>query len=100
MPDWQNTLTLEKFRSALEGSVPPYGAAREIAELLPNMKRGLTPSLVDERDEIADAFKSFADDASGDHEDFNTIMERLYKWADTRLDDEWNGKKVCWIQIC
>lgn len=30
-------------------------------------------------------------------EEFNQILDRLYDWADTSLDNEVGGKKLCWI---
>jgi len=30
--------------------------------------------------------------------EFNGWMAALYDWADTKLDREWNGKAVAWIE--
>lgn len=33
-----------------------------------------------------------------DVEVFDSAMYDLYEWADTALDENWNGKKMCWVK--
>ena len=54
-------------------------------------------TLGDVRDDIVDAFKSVAANPNADADDFDGVMEQLYDWADTELDNHWNGRKVCWV---
>ena len=46
---------------------------------------------------IIDDFEILASDPEVDFASFNEVMDDLYNWADTPLDNEWNGKKNCWI---
>lgn len=47
-------------------------------------------------DTIADSFDSCGDDV----EEFDSYLEELYDWGDEALDDQWNGRKRCWINTC
>lgn len=63
---------------------------------------GLKPledeSLEDRRLDLAADFKSLAEDGmSATVGEFDYMMQELYDWGDERLDDTWNGKKVCWV---
>jgi hypothetical protein len=45
---------------------------------------------------IIDDMEMLGEDAT--IEDFNCIMENLYDWADTPLDNEFGGKRNCWVK--
>lgn len=47
-------------------------------------------------DEIDDCAREF--DHVSDVEDFDNILEALYDWGDTVLDDGWPRTKMCWIE--
>lgn len=49
-------------------------------------------------DELIEDFELLAEDEEANYDSFNYYMEKLYSWADTPLDNEWNGKKNCWIE--
>jgi hypothetical protein len=51
----------------------------------------------DKRIYLACDFESLSKDTTADAEDFDCIMEELYDWADTPLDDKPFGAKVCWV---
>lgn len=42
-------------------------------------------------------FLHFSDDADGDEEDFDDLMDGLYDIADTSLDGRFGGDKLMWI---
>lgn len=94
MANWQRTLPLKDVWPTEDVHV----IASAIADRLPKLKPLGDWHLDEERDDIADEFKSLADDPTAHADDFNCVLERLYDWADTKLDGNWNGKKVCWVQ--
>ena len=93
MADWQRTLMLKDVWETRDH----HKIAAAIADRLPKL-RPFDEYLDSTRDDIAEEFKSIAEDASSDACDFDEAMRQLYNWADTKLDDKWDGKKVCWVQ--
>ena len=67
-----------------------------IAKTLSTRLRALEPLGDDRldwtREELADQFEDIEA-----VDEFDAVMSELYDWADTKLDHNWNGKKVCWI---
>lgn len=103
MSNWQRTLDIKKYwDQANDGEITVRKLAEEIAEGLANIKPFSSEFqyLNDERDELIDTFQDAAADEELDFAAFNYYMNDLYDWADSSLDDKWNGKKVCWIKIC
>ena len=94
MANWQRTLNLKDIWPTND----PQRIASAIAERLLRLEPFSDPSLNRMRDEFAFEFGSMANDSNVDTDDFDDAMERLYDWADTRLDDVWDGKRVCWVQ--
>ena len=94
MADWQRTLPLKDVGQTRNH----HRIAAVIAERLPKLRPLGDVHLDQERDDIAEEFASIAADPSADVEDFDAVMHQLYNWADTKLDGDWNGKKVCWVQ--
>ena len=98
MANWQRVLKLgPEFVKARDGELPIWELARVTAGRL----KAIAPiddALDAEREDLIYDFELIAkdrDDAS--REEFDDVMARLYDWADTPLDGEWNGKKLCWI---
>ena len=49
-------------------------------------------------DEIIQEFENIAHvDSELDIDDYDNVLVFLYDWADTSLDNHWNGKKMAWI---
>jgi hypothetical protein len=93
MAQWQRKIDLK--------DVWDSGDVHLIAKTLSESLRKLKP-LSDEyldytRDELAEQFADIAADMSANTSDFDAVMTELYDWADTPLDSNWNGKKVCWV---
>ena len=100
MAQWQRKLLLNpEWDQAQDDLISTQELAKSVATKLRALrpfKAGLD-DINDERDEIADNFENLAEDKTATQQDFNSIMEDLFNWGDQRLDGEWNGKKVCWI---
>lgn len=94
MANWQRTLPLKDIWPTRD----PHQIAAAIADRLPKLRPLGDAHLDQTRDHLAEEFKSIAGDPSADAEDFDGAMAQLYDWADTKLDANWNGKKVCWVQ--
>jgi hypothetical protein len=52
-----------------------------------------------EIESIMEEFELLASNDEASIDNFDYIWEKLYDWADTPLDNQWNGKKNCWIEI-
>lgn len=98
MANWQRKLRLQpEWGQRQDNEITAHQLAAAIARKLRALRPFHDESIDDERDEIADEFDAFSRDAEADVDDFDDVMTRLYDWGDIRLDDNWNGKKVCWV---
>jgi hypothetical protein len=52
-----------------------------------------------DRDEIINEFQYLIDDEESNINDFNSLWNTFYDFADTPLDNKWNGKKLLWVEI-
>lgn len=95
MANWQRTLKLEHISRDADLAAKANGIADALEKLKPFGAK--FEEIDEERDEIVQEFRDAARDPELDEDMFDEVMERLYDWADTRLDAQWNGKKVCWI---
>ena len=99
MTEWMNVLDIQDAWEDLEDSIiSMQEAAKGIAEKL---------SMLDiknedhdfERQNLVDDWINLSEDEEMDIADFNYIMEDLYNWGDTHLNDKvFGGKKLCWIK--
>ena len=99
MTNWQRTIKLQpEWGMADRREITAQELARSIASKLRSVANLRLPELNDERDFIADEFAEFAADDTGDFDDLDELMERLYDWGDTHIGGEFfDAKKVCWI---
>lgn len=100
MANWQRKLVLNpEWEQAQEHEITIHELALSIAKKL----RALRPfksefdDLNEEREDLAETFECLAEDTAATRANFNYEMDSLYSWGDQRLDGDWNGKKVCWI---
>ena len=98
MANWQRRIHLNpEWEQAQEEKISPQELAAVIAKRL----KALTPFKDEypeqQRLDLVDDFEAAAEDAYLTVRDFDYLMNELYDWGDMRLDDNWNGKKVCWI---
>lgn len=100
MAKWQRKIYLQPhWHQASEHEI----SIQELAGVVAKKLRGIVPFKVEDieskRLDLVAEFEWLAKSPDSDREDFDFWMEELYDWGDTRLDNEWNGKKVCWIDI-
>ncbi len=93
MTQWQRRLPLKDVWDSKD--VPLI--ANTIAERLKALADFGDSGLDEQKVELAEEFAHLASDPLADADEFDDLMEQLYDWADTKLDDNWNGKKVCWV---
>jgi hypothetical protein len=106
MADWQRVLNLlpewQDFKADDDAAYDEEKLAR-LASVVADRLEEMTPfggdnSDIDEqRKYLVSDFRDFAKHP-GDVEEFNSLMNELYDWADTPLDSHFGGKKVCWVK--
>lgn len=98
MANWQSRLNIgTAWRRHKAGKTTLAELAMSIAGELQSLKP-ISNEPEGERESLIEQFLCFANDDCDDVEDFDGLMEQLYDWADTPLDNEWPGKKVCWVE--
>ena len=98
---WQRTLDISSaWRKAGDDEITPTQLAKVIADKLSKLDPfGPEFQYLDEaRDELVESFKELADDPSCTSSEIDAAMQELYDWADSKMDDDWNGKTACWIK--
>jgi hypothetical protein len=100
MANWQRNIRLNpEWEQSKDGQITYQQLAAAIAKKL----RALRPfkaeldDINEQLDTIASEFEGMADDASTSADDIDSVMHDLYDWGDMRLDGEWNGKRVCFV---
>lgn len=97
MSNWQRELDISKAWKKCENNNSVF---RELAKDIVFKLRLLTPfenRIDNEKEDIIIEFEEIIKCSECTIEDFDTIMEDLYDWGDTQLDNEWPPAKVCWI---
>lgn len=98
MADWQRTLRLNpEWQRAQDGDLSIQYLASTTARRLKSLSPFGDDAIDDERDELVWQFEQIAADQDASTSDFDAVMGDLYDWADTRLDEKWAGKRVCWV---
>lgn len=100
MANWQRKILLNpEWDQAKEGEISIQALAASIAKKLRAVRdfSEADADLNDARDELADEFNGLSEDADATRNDFDCVMHSLYDWGDQALDQNWNGKKACWI---
>ena len=99
MSDWQYMIHFKEEWDKWPDEVSTQELSKIIAKKLRELDCPTPDDIYDKRFEIAEEFEILAcdPDLDVDTDDFDYIMEMLYDWGDTSLDDHFNGKKVCWI---
>lgn len=99
MAKWQQTLDLTSvFRKYDDGDMTIQQAAESTAGMMLSMPALCIKPIEEKRLQIADEFMFLSKDEHAEVSDFDEIMHRLYDWADTSLDGDWDGRKVCWVR--
>ena len=100
MANWQLKLQLgDVYRKELPIPVLAGIVAERLAALKITALMLMAASDLEElRDSIVEGFRLVAANHGANADDFDEVMEQLYNWADTELDDHWHGKRVCWVE--
>ena len=102
MPNWQRRLDIMiPWQQAEEGTLPVHELAKIVSDRLLELQPFGIPYFDEDREQIADEFKTFYEDESEDKEWFDAIMSSLYDWADQtveKTDSFFETKKVCWVK--
>jgi len=100
MANWQMKIELGDFWHKYPDELSLQEVAQKLVERLNGAKTEVAkrfPGYLDEFIECIENLEPFAEDPDSNVDSFDFVLEDLYDWADTKLDDEWNGKKLCWI---
>lgn len=117
MADWQFKLELkDAWKKHDDGEMSIVDVAKTVAErskalVIEVRERVKNPRNVVDRiiskdlehlaclleTDIIPMFEELVDTENDDADDFDYALENLYDWADTSLDNEWGGKKMCWV---
>lgn len=99
MAIWKTTLYLSDVWSKTDdGELPINTLAKIIADRLQALGEFSNQEVEDEKQFLVENFQHLSQETFVDCEDFDEEMSRLYDWADIPLDNNCNGKKVCWIK--
>jgi hypothetical protein len=93
MAQWQNRLDLTDIWHKYSDT-EVYDHANEMGNLVAEHLKKITlpEKYRHEQNRLIDAFEFVSD-----IDEFNETMDDLYDLADTKLDDNWNGKKLMWV---
>lgn len=98
MADWQRTLDIVTIMKRRQGEeITIAEAAIQIAKKLGKLCDFGDEDVDGEKHDIVEQFNDIAN-GHEEESDFRYILGVLYDWADTKLDDSWPPKKVCWIK--
>lgn len=97
MAQWQRKLDLsDVWKKAQNNEITTLELAKELVNRLQKLKK-FNNWVDDETESIIECFVDFIDCAEDNKDEFDYCMNELYDWGDMKLDENWNGKKVCWI---
>ena len=98
MANWVNTVDFSTEKQAYKnGEITLQQLAAAAALAVKQAEKGLDHNLCCEKEDIVGEFEDIASSGAADPEKFDDVLTMLYDWADTPLDDHWNGRKVAWV---
>lgn len=100
MAKWERKLDLApEWQQAEDHEIAVQQLATVVAKRLEALQPfvGENESLEREKQVLVEEFQDLSEDEDADTDDFDILLTALYDWADTSLDDNWNGRKACWI---
>jgi len=106
MANWQYRINFTDSREAYDkdGDLQKMALAHviKIKELIESVKKDLRRTIREMakelENEILPMFEEVAENEDMDVDDYDNALECLYDWADTPLDRQWAGKKMCWVE--
>lgn len=102
MSDWQRKLDFSAYTEKYdEGELSIQEFAKIVAKKLKSLRDFDDYDIDCTKEDLIFEFEDIAEDGDEAYgeADFNCVLNRLYDWGDTPLDDKFGGKKVCWIQM-
>jgi hypothetical protein len=98
MARWQRTLKLKDVWE-IDNDDPQEVAllSKIVAQRLRALKPFPQVALEEKKEYVAQLFDALGD-GEPDVQEFDEALQSAYEWADTRLDNHFNGAKVCWIE--
>ena len=100
MANWQLKLDIAEFYH----KYPDELSLQEVAKKVSNAMKELEPTvklrfrnMQSDFENIIDSFDELSNDEQAEVNQFDSIMDDLYDWGDTALDNDFAGKKLCWI---
>ena len=100
MANWQFHLNLHDKWDTDDVHEISVDACEKIENLLKEIRLRQHPvykEMADALEDILCDFEIVRNDPDASEDDFNNVLESLYDWGDTPLDNQWGGKKMCWI---
>lgn len=106
MANWQYKINLTASRRQYEkdGNVQALCDAHavKIKELIKEVRadhRLIVREMADElENDVLPMFEAQAENEDADIDDYDYALESLYDWADTSLDRNFNGMRMCWVE--
>jgi len=101
MADWQLHIDFSEFWNKYPDELTSKEICEKTVLVLKSERKDVLEKFLeflDEFDEIIDQFEMLSSEDDVDIDEFDSILDDLYDWADTELDDNWNGKKLAWIK--
>ena len=108
MSKWQYKLDLKESREQYEKDDNLFALCaahvvkiKELIELVRKDHRKTIREMADSlENDVLPYFEEIAEnpDSEYDVEDYDSALTNLYDWADTPLDRNWAGMKMCWVE--
>lgn len=99
MANWKRTVNIaEEWNKTRDGEMTIQELSAVIVTRLKEVEPFHDRDIDEELENLIEEFQTLAEDSSSDTDDFDEIYDRLCDWGDTKLDNQWNGAKVCWIK--
>jgi hypothetical protein len=96
MANWQHRLKLKDISEAYDRKeIDSKEAGKKTSERIKQLAEHLIPAYASYKEEFLEIAYQF--ESVEDQDDYNNCLEQLYDLGDTKLDNEWPGKKLCWI---
>ena len=102
MVNWQRKVDFSTYTEKHEeGELSIQEFAKIVAEKLKTLRKFENEYINNQLKEIICSFENLADDEEcmGEESTFNYLLEDLYNWGDTPLDDKFGGNIVTGKQI-
>lgn len=95
MSHWIHKLDIHDAWVKSEGDGDFKALSKVIIEKLAAIDFG--PHYNEERDGVIEAFQDLIDDSSATMGEFDSMMDELYDFGDIKLDSNFGGKKLMWV---